>query len=175
MNAEAIENQPIQLSRLDTLLMGIFGERPDQHPNPNANLLYNLAQELPLKILLAEDRPTDCTIALRVLRSLGYQADSVNNGVEALVALRRKHYDVLLTDVQMPQMGGLELARHLCQQWTLEERPCIIAVTSEVMPEIREQCLKVGMDECISKPPKVEELTQALRKCQFRRAGNESD
>jgi CheY-like chemotaxis protein len=118
-----------------------------------------------LRILIVEDQLTDRTVAIRVLQSMGYTADLAVNGLEALQALHQKHYDVLLTDVQMPQMGGLEVARQICQQWTLKERPCIIAVTSEPMSEVREQCLNVGMDECLSKPINVNELVQALRKC----------
>ena len=120
-----------------------------------------------MEILIADDGLMDRTVAMRILQQMGYIPDLVVNGLEALEALRQKHYDVLLTDVQMPEMGGLEVARQICQEWTLEERPCIIAVTSEAMPEIREQCLNVGMDECLSKPLDGNQLRQALRKCPF--------
>lgn len=120
-----------------------------------------------MEILIADDGLMDRTVAMRILQQMGYIPDLVVNGLEALEALRQKHYDVLLTDVQMPEMGGLEVARQICQEWTLEERPCIIAVTSEAMPEIREQCLNVGMDECLNKPLDGNQLRQALRKCPF--------
>lgn len=143
--------------------------------NANTDNNINLNEDLPLQILIAEDQLTDRTVAMRILQSMGYMVDFAVNGLEALQALRQKHYDVLLTDVQMPQMGGLEVARHICQEWTLEERPCMIAVTSEAMPEIREQCLNLGMDECLSKPLDVNQLVQALRKCRFRSLPDESD
>ncbi|HBL13006.1 MAG TPA: histidine kinase [Cyanobacteria bacterium UBA11162] len=117
-----------------------------------------------LKILLVEDNSMAQTIALRILRSLDYQVDLVENGLEAIEALRQKHYDVVLTDVQMPQMGGLEMARHICQEWSLEERPYIIALTSEVMLDIREECLQAGMNECISKPLDIGTLIELLKK-----------
>ncbi|HAG82143.1 MAG TPA: histidine kinase [Cyanobacteria bacterium UBA12227] len=120
-----------------------------------------------LKILLVEDNSMAQTIALRILRSLDYQVDLVENGLEALEALRQKHYDVVLTDVQMPQMGGLEMARHICQEWSLEARPYIIALTSEVMPDIREECLQVGMNECISKPLDIDTLIEVLKKARI--------
>ncbi|MEQ9551088.1 MAG: response regulator [Coleofasciculus sp. G3-WIS-01] len=162
-------DQSLQLSQIGNIWMQMFSQpsETDQTPQPSAESVAPLAKELPLRILLAEDQWGDRTVALRVLRSLGYQADVVGNGLEALEALRQNHYDVVLTDVQMPQMGGLAMMRRLCQEWLPEQRPCIIAVTSDEMPQVREECLKAGMNECLSKPLAVDKLVAALRMCQF--------
>ncbi len=127
--------------------------------------LNNLAQELPLRILLAEDRSIDRMVASRILKSLGYQPDTVVNGVELLAALQKKHYDVVITDVQMPYMTGIEAARRICQQWNPQERPFIIALTSNTLPEERQACFDAGMDNHINKPLRVHTLIQALLKC----------
>lgn len=124
--------------------------------------LANLAQELPLRILLAEDGSVDRLVALRILQFLGYQPDFVVNGVELLAAVRQQHYDLVLTDIQMPQMGGLEAARCICQEWLPEERPYIIALTSETQADIHTQCLNAGMDDYINKPLKISKLIDAL-------------
>ncbi|HAG82141.1 MAG TPA: hypothetical protein DCL61_13485 [Cyanobacteria bacterium UBA12227] len=169
VNIGTFENYPIQPFHLGNILMEVFGEKPIQSQpiNSSSSKLSDFAKELPLRILVAEDCSIHQTIALRILRSLGYTADVVNNGVEALEKLRQHHYDVLLTDVKMPEMGGLEVARWICQEWSLEERPCMIAITSEVMPDVREECLKAGMNECVSKPLQINELVQVLRTCPF--------
>ncbi|HBB31392.1 MAG TPA: hybrid sensor histidine kinase/response regulator, partial [Cyanobacteria bacterium UBA9273] len=128
----AVPYHPLTLLQIGNIWMEVFADKSDKFQKHNArtNPSLRLAQELPLRILLAEDQLIDRTVALRILQSLGYQADVAVNGQEALKALHHKHYDLLLTDVQMPQMGGLELMQRICQEWSLDERPCIIAVTS---------------------------------------------
>lgn len=168
-NGATFTDQSLQLSQIGNIWTRMFSQpsETNQNPQPSAESVAPLAKELPLRILLAEDQWGDRTVALRVLRSLGYQADVVGNGLEALEALRQNHYDVVLTDVQMPQMGGLAMMRRLCQEWLPEQRPCIIAVTSDEMPQVREECLKAGMNECLSKPLAVDKLVAALKMCQF--------
>jgi CheY-like chemotaxis protein len=130
-----------------------------------------LAQQLPLRILLAEDNAVNQKVALHLLKLLGYRADVVQNGQEVISSLRRQSYDVVLMDVQMPEMDGLEATRRICQEWSKGSRPRIIAVTANAMQEDREECLAAGMNDYISKPIRLEALVQALRQCRALNAG----
>ena len=115
-----------------------------------------------LRILLADDNAVDRKLSVRVLAQLGYEADVVSNGAEALQALQRKTYDLLLTDLQMPEMDGTELARRLCERWPPAERPRIVALTAGDAPEDRALCLAAGMDDCLSKPIVRSRLLEVL-------------
>jgi CheY-like chemotaxis protein len=103
-------------------------------------------------------------VALRILERLGYRAHVAGNGIEALEALGQQLYDVVLMDVQMPEMDGLEAARQIRRQWPEERRPWIIAMTANAMQGDREECLAAGMDDYISKPVRVPELQAALER-----------
>ena len=117
------------------------------------------------RVLLAEDNVVNQKVALLMLRKLGFRADVAADGNEALAAVQRQHYDIVLMDVQMPQMDGLEAARRICQRWPeRRERPWIIAITANAMQGDREACLAAGMDDYISKPIKTEELSAALER-----------
>ncbi len=112
-----------------------------------------------LKILLAEDNPVNQKVALRILKHLGYEADVANNGLEVLEILKSQSYDLILMDIQMPELDGLETCRQIQE---LEHRPVIIALSANAMQEDRDRCLAAGMVEHISKPIRLEELRQAL-------------
>ena len=115
------------------------------------------------RLLLAEDNIVNQKVALLMLAKLGYRADIVANGHEALEAVRRQHYDVVLMDVQMPEMDGLEASRQIVAQWrNRRDRPWIIALTANAMQGDRELCLAAGMDDYITKPMKTEELSAAM-------------
>lgn len=120
----------------------------------------------PIRILLAEDNVVNQKVATHLLERIGYRADIAGNGIEVLDALRRQSYDVVLMDVQMPQMDGLEATRRICEEWPTEIRPRIIAMTANAMQGDREKCLAAGMDDYITKPVRREELANALSKCQ---------
>ena len=115
-----------------------------------------------LRILLAEDNMVNQKVALRLLDQLGYRADVVSNGLEALDALERQQYDVVLMDVQMPELDGLGAARRISERWSDGERPRIIAMTANAMPEDREACFAAGMDDYLPKPIRPDELAEAL-------------
>ncbi len=116
----------------------------------------------PLKILLAEDNVVNQKLALLMLNRLGYRADVAANGLEVLEALHRQAYDLILMDVQMPEMDGLEATQTICQQWQGAARPWIIAMTANAMENDRTLCLNAGMDDYISKPVQIEKLRQIL-------------
>jgi signal transduction histidine kinase/HPt (histidine-containing phosphotransfer) domain-containing protein len=115
-----------------------------------------------LRILLAEDNTVNQKVALLMLEQLGYSADVAANGREVLEALRRQRYDLVLMDVQMPGMDGLEAARRIAHEWPAGERPRIIAMTANALRGDREACLAVGMDDYLSKPILLDDLRDAI-------------
>jgi PAS domain S-box-containing protein len=115
-----------------------------------------------LRILLAEDNAVNQKVALHLLDQLGYRADVASNGLEALDALERRSYDVVLMDVQMPELDGLDASRRICERWPAAKRPRIIAMTANALPEDREECFEAGMDDYVAKPIRPNELAEAL-------------
>ena len=116
----------------------------------------------PLRILLVEDNAVNQKLALRLLSRMGYRADVAANGLEAIDAVERQPYDIVLMDVQMPEMDGLEATRHIVDNVEATRRPWIVAMTANAMDGDREQCIEAGMQGYISKPIRVEELVEAL-------------
>ena len=116
----------------------------------------------PLRILLAEDNVVNQKLALRLLQQMGYRADLASNGVEAIESVERQTYDVVLMDVQMPEMDGLEASRRITAALPAGRRPRIVAMTANAMQGDREMCLAAGMDDYIAKPIRVSELVEAL-------------
>jgi CheY-like chemotaxis protein len=100
-----------------------------------------MATRHPLRILLAEDNVVNQKLALRLMKQLGYRADLASNGVEAIESVQRQPYDVVLMDVQMPEMDGLEASRHITASWPTGKRPRIVAMTANAMQGDREMCL----------------------------------
>ncbi|HLF26009.1 MAG TPA: response regulator [Anaerolineae bacterium] len=131
-------------------------------PPLNTAAAAELAALHPLRILLVEDNVMNQKVALRMLERLGYRTDVATNGQEAVEALQRQTYGVVLMDVQMPVMDGLEATRRIRQQWPRERQPRIIAMTANVMYGDREECLAVGMDDYLGKPVRLEDLIRAL-------------
>jgi CheY-like chemotaxis protein len=121
-------------------------------------------------ILLAEDNPVNQKITQKVLKRLGYPVDVAANGLEVLEALERRSYDIILMDIQMPMMDGLEATRIIRQRISPEKQPKIIAVTAHALDYSREMCLDAGMDEYIAKPVQKDELAEVL--CRYQSSQN---
>jgi signal transduction histidine kinase/DNA-binding LacI/PurR family transcriptional regulator/ActR/RegA family two-component response regulator len=138
--------------------------RPE--PAPGDEFDPHLAERRPLRILLAEDNQLNQLVALRVLERLGYHADVAGNGREALAAVRAHPYDLVLMDVQMPEMDGLEATRQIRTERPPGTGPYIIAMTANAIQGDREACLAAGMQDYVSKPFQLSELVEALNRCQ---------
>jgi CheY-like chemotaxis protein len=159
--------KPIKPSQLYNGLIEIFaGEIVSLKKSDRTDIETDsdLAKRLPLRILLTEDNVINQKLALRLLLNMGYRADVAANGLEAIQSLERQDYDVILMDVQMPEMDGLEATRQIVKRWNGEERPRIIAMTANAMAGDREKCIEAGMDDYITKPIRVAELVGALSK-----------
>ena len=154
--------KPVRASQLYDALVGVLTEQAEEPAALEAAAGETAAQPSSLRILLAEDNAVNQKVALRLLDKLGYRADVAANGREALEALERQRYDVVLMDVQMPEMDGLEASRQITERWPAESRPRIIAMTANAMLEDREACFAAGMDDYLAKPVRPEELASAL-------------
>lgn len=164
-NFAAFLSKPIKQSHLYKVLMQVLVEQPVQvYPETKRfpSIDSQTAQRLPLRILLAEDNVVNQKVGLCLLQQLGYLADVASNGLEVLEALHRQPYDVVLMDVQMPKLDGLAATQRICQEWSLPERPHIIALTANAMQGDKEMCLAAGMNDYISKPIHLQELVGAL-------------
>ena len=162
--------KPVRPSQLYDTLVGILardGPRASMHGADTPSIFdREMGKRLPLQILVAEDHVTNQRLALLMLEGLGYRADVAANGLEVLEALNRQSYDVILMDVQMPEMDGLEATRLVRQRWPGEEGPRIIAMTANVTKDDRQACLDIGMNDYLPKPIRVEELMAALNRSQ---------
>jgi len=127
-------------------------------------LSEQFSQRYPLRILVAEDNPINQQLIEHILTRLGYEPDLAENGLTALDLTRINSYDVILMDMQMPEMDGLEATQRI-RQLSLEKQPTIIALTANAMQGDREKCLNAGMNDYLSKPVKLEELTDKLCIC----------
>ncbi len=165
--------KPIKPSGLLKILTGIFVIRKS-HQQSRSSQANEEAEGEPnhLKILLAEDNVSSQKVALQMLKQLGYRADVAANGIEVLQALERQPYDLVLMDVRMPEMNGLEATSIIRQRWP-DKGPSIIAVTAYALEGDREKCIDAGMDGYISKPIRIEDLSEKLSCIQPRSCGND--
>jgi PAS domain S-box-containing protein len=154
--------KPLKASQLYNALLSVLAEPVDEPMAVEPAVGDGRPETSSLRILLAEDNAVNQKVALRILDKLGYRADVASNGLEALEALERQPYDVVLMDVQMPEMDGLDASRRICERWPAESRPRIIAMTANAMLEDREECFAAGMDDYVAKPVRPEELAKAL-------------
>jgi CheY-like chemotaxis protein len=131
----------------------------------------SMAERQPLRILLAEDNVVNQKLALRLLQRMGYAAEVAADGLEAIAALEAGTFDLVLMDVQMPELDGLEATRRIRRRWPGTSGPRIVAMTANAMTGDRELCLAAGMDGYISKPIRTEELIAALQATPVRTVG----
>jgi signal transduction histidine kinase/CheY-like chemotaxis protein len=162
----AVLSKPIKQTQLFDLMVTILGGgTPVRSPHTDGSMA-RLREGHPLRILLAEDNAVNQQIALLILESLGYRADVASNGAEALSAVTRLPYDLVLMDVQMPEMDGLEATRRIrsivSDGQSSVTQPRIVAMTANAMQGDREACLAAGMDDYLAKPIRPEELAVVL-------------
>jgi CheY-like chemotaxis protein len=124
-------------------------------------LTASFAKDYPLKILIVEDDIVNQKLIERILLKLGYLTDTVSDGIQVLSSLIKKEYDVILMDVRMPEMDGLETTRYIRRQKI--EQPYIIAMTANAMSNDREECLQIGMNDYIAKPMRLAEIIKILK------------
>ncbi len=156
-------SKPVKASQLYNMLLHVLAGQPISRPKFVPVIDSSLGVRHPLRILLAEDNLVNQKVALRILNRMGYSADVAATGLEAVEAARRKTYDLILMDVQMPEMDGFEAAQRILAECA--KRPRIVALTANTLREDQEKCLAAGMDEFISKPVKMEALQSALLRC----------
>jgi signal transduction histidine kinase/CheY-like chemotaxis protein/plasmid stabilization system protein ParE len=159
--------KPVKPSALhDALVTVLAGQAqpPGLRRARGQSIDRGLAARHPLRILLAEDNAVNQKLALRLLEKMGYRADVAGNGIEAIAALGRSIYDLVLMDVQMPEMDGLEATRRIVAGSASEYRPWIVAMTANAMEGDREACLAAGMNDYVSKPIRPAELAAALER-----------
>ncbi|GJM40525.1 MAG: hypothetical protein DHS20C20_08070 [Ardenticatenaceae bacterium] len=125
------------------------------------------AEQQPLSILLVEDNRINQKVCLGMLKRLGYEAAVANNGVQALAALSQNAYDVVLMDIQMPEMDGVSTTHRIRSQWPQAKQPYIIAMTANALKGDREEYLSAGMNDYLSKPVRLQDLDQALANYPF--------
>jgi len=158
-------SKPLRQSHLFDALVGLLGDDAAPivtAPRGKATIDPGMAARHPLRILLAEDNVVNQKLALRLLQQMGYRADLASNGIEAVESVERQPYDVVLMDVQMPEMDGLEATRRIVASRPGGDRPRIVAMTANAMQGDREACLAAGMDDYVTKPIRVEQLVHAL-------------
>jgi CheY-like chemotaxis protein len=162
---DALLAKPVKPSALHDALVDVLAAPDDRravtHQPDRPTTDSELGNRHPLRILLAEDNAVNQKLAMRLLANMGYSADLAGDGVKVLEALGATDYDVVLMDVQMPELDGLEATRRIRAKWP--ERPVhIVAMTANAMAGDRDACLAAGMNDYISKPIRPAELAAAL-------------
>ncbi|HEX5804482.1 MAG TPA: response regulator [Azospira sp.] len=158
-------NKPIKpTALLDVLFHAMRIAAPQPEAACPSRGQPRLGDTMPLKILVAEDNTVNQKVVQQILAHLGYRADVVASGVEVLDALERQNYDIVLMDVHMPEMDGLEATRRLKVRYAEAGAPRVIAMTANAMPGDREKCLAAGMDDYVSKPIELDDIRAVLRR-----------
>ncbi len=157
---------PLKSNQLHHALMALFSGQDEPRDASLISTPFNqqMAQAYPLRILIAEDNSVNQKVALRMLARLGYQPEIANNGTEAIAVLEQRPFDLILMDVQMPEMDGVVATRRIRADFPAQAQPFIAAMTADAMTGDREKYLAVGMNDYISKPISVADLIGVLRR-----------
>jgi CheY-like chemotaxis protein len=169
VNFAATLNKPIKQFQLQEVLSQILGKKTGQGnyvPKSKSSDYDRYQATFPLRILLAEDNLVNQKVAIHMLKRIGYQADVAINGLEVIELMHKNSYDAILMDLQMPKMGGLEATRRILDEFPQHRCPTIIAMTANALEDDKKACLDAGMQDYITKPVKIEQLSQALSQCQ---------
>ncbi len=156
--------KPVRKVALFEAISKVVDRRRNSQPDAPASKSATLADECPLEVLVAEDNPVNQRVIKLLLERLGYRPEFVGNGREALETVRQKSFDVILMDVQMPEMDGREASRAIRRLLSDTDRPRIIALTADAAEDDRRKCLEAGMDDYLSKPVRGAEIADALRR-----------
>jgi CheY-like chemotaxis protein/nitrogen-specific signal transduction histidine kinase len=170
-------NKPVKQFQLQDVLTNILGKTSDQSLANSLSTRIEIPKlkslnhdffqaAFPLRILLAEDNLVNQKVAIHMLKKIGYHADIVMNGLEAIDRLQDHDYDVILMDLQMPKMDGMEATRRILAEFPGHRCPTIIAMTANALEGDKQECLDAGMHDYITKPVKIEQLAHALSQCQ---------
>lgn len=156
-------SKPVKLTDLFELVLSVMSENRNRKKNvADHNVDKKLADKLPLRILLAEDNFTNQELVVSLMRKMGYTIDVADNGRKALDILEHKSFDIILMDVQMPVMNGIEATQAIIKKYPENERPYIIAITANAMHGDRERFLESGMVDYLSKPIRFKDVQEVL-------------
>ena len=166
--------KPVKHSQVHRALAEAFGvtTAPASQPPSRVKLDGDLARRLPLAILVAEDSTINQTLTTRILAKLGYTCEVASGGEEVLERLALRHFDVILMDLQMPGMDGLDTTHRIVAEWPRSMRPYLIAMTANALPGDRDRCLAAGMDDYVAKPVLPATLQRALERLETRHEGD---
>jgi CheY-like chemotaxis protein len=162
---KSILTKPIRQEMLCKMMINELRGKTNTLPEakPVAQTLsIDFAAEHPLRILVAEDNKINQKLILKVLDKLGYKAELAETGKEVITTINQRQFDLILMDVQMPEMDGIETTRRIRE--FMEIQPMIIAMTANAMKEDKDDCLEAGMDDFLSKPVKLEDIVDMLAK-----------
>jgi CheY-like chemotaxis protein len=166
--------KPLRQSQLFDTLVTLLGHdgvaKPQVAKAAVPKLDPGMAARHPLRILLAEDNVVNQKLAMRLLQQMGYRADLASNGIEAVESVERQAYDVVLMDVQMPELDGLDATRRIRALGPAHDGLRIVAMTANAMQGDQEMCMEAGMDDYLTKPIRVERLVEALQAVTSREA-----
>ncbi|MGQ9804615.1 MAG: PAS domain S-box protein [Chlorobiales bacterium] len=159
----AFLTKPVRPSEFYTTLLSFISEHQvSSKESGKVTIDSSIAKDYPLQILLAEDNPVNQTLATALLKKMGYQVDVVENGVAVLNILSRKHYDLILMDISMPEMDGYETTLRIIERYGAA-RPRIVAMTANALKSDEEHALQVGMDDYLTKPIQITRLVEVLQ------------
>lgn len=176
-NFTSILYSPIKFSQLSALLEQLFAAGSTQETEKrraagsSSNGMGEFSQRYPLRVLVVDDNALNRKVVLLFLQQLGYQPSGAASGAEALALLQSRLYDLVLLDVQMPEMDGLEAARRIRSLIAPEQQPYLVALTAFTFEDMRLQALEAGMDDCLHKPLTLDQLKKVLRKVSKQRQG----